>query len=103
MSDPSKIRAIVKDGYTEVRVLMAHEMESGQRHDASGKLVPAWYIHQVEASLNGRPLLKALWGPAVSKNPFLSFRFQGGLPGDVLRVTWFDTRGDQRSDEIRLP
>lgn len=103
MTDPSKIRAIVKDGVTEVRVLMAHEMESGQRQDASGRLVPAWYICEVEAWHNGRPVLRAAWGPAVSKNPFLSFRFQGGTSGDVVRISWRDTRGLSRSDEIVLP
>ena len=41
MADPMRIRAQFKDGVTTVRVLMSHEMESGQRKDAAGKVIPA--------------------------------------------------------------
>lgn len=102
MTDPTKIRATVKDGVADVRVLMAHEMESGQRKDAAGKLVPAWHIVEVLATLNGRPVLKALWGPAISKNPFLSFRVRGASAGDTLVISWVDSRGNRRSDETRV-
>jgi sulfur-oxidizing protein SoxZ len=59
MADPMKIRAVVRNGVADVRVLMAHEMETGQRKDSSGKLVPAWYISEVSAALNGKQVLKA--------------------------------------------
>ena len=70
MADPMRIRAQVAGDKATVRVLMAHEMESGQRKDAAGKLVPAWHIAEVTATHNGKPVLTAEWGPAVSKNPF---------------------------------
>ena len=44
-------------------------------------------------------MLSAQWGPAVAKNPFLSFRFKGGAKGDKIVVHWVDSRGDQRTDE----
>ena len=69
MADPMKIRASLRDGVVDVRVLMAHEMETGQRKDASGALVPAWFITEVTATHNGTPVLKVQWGPAISKNP----------------------------------
>lgn len=102
MTDPSRIRATVKDGVAEVRVLMAHEMESGQRKDTAGKLVPAWHITEVTATLNGRPVLRAYWGPAISKNPYLQFRVRGAKPGDRISVSWVDTRGDKRTDEVAV-
>jgi sulfur-oxidizing protein SoxZ len=102
MADPMKIRATVKDGGADVRVLMAHEMESGQRRDAAGKLVPAWHITEVVAALNGKPVLKALWGPAISKSPFLGFRIRGAQAGDVVTISWVDNRGDKRSDEVKV-
>ena len=77
MADPMKIRAVVRNGVADVRVLMAHEMETGQRKDSSGKLVPAWYISEVSATLNGKEVLKAHWGPAISKNPYLQFKVKG--------------------------
>ena len=78
MPDPSRIRANVVGDSTEVKVLMNHEMETGQRKDAKGQTIPAWFIQNVTATYNGRTVLSAEWGPAVSKNPFLSFRFAGG-------------------------
>ena len=83
----------------DVRVLMAHEMETGQRRDAAGKMVPAWFIQSVTATCNGKTVLSAQWGPAVSKNPFLSFRFSGAKAGDKVIVTWTDNKGDKRTDE----
>ncbi len=102
MADPMKIRATAKDGVVDVRVLMAHEMESGQRKDAAGKLIPAWHISEVTAALNGTPVLKAYWGPAISKNPYLSFKVKGAKAGDKISVSWVDNKGDKRTDEATV-
>jgi sulfur-oxidizing protein SoxZ len=99
MAEPMKIRAQANGGRAVVRVLMAHEMESGQRKDANGRTIPAWFIQEVQVSLNGRPVLSAQWGPAVSKTPFLQFQLRGAKPGDRVGVVWVDNRGDRRSDE----
>jgi sulfur-oxidizing protein SoxZ len=77
-------------------------MESGQRKDAAGNTVPAWFIQEVTASLNGKVVLTADWGPAVSKNPFLQFTVKGAKAGDKLAVTWKDTKGDTRTDEATV-
>lgn len=99
MAAPIRIRASMQADKVVVRVLMTHEMESGQRRDADGKTVPAYYIREVSARHNGRPVLAAQWGPAVSKNPYLQFSFVGGKPGDRIAVTWIDNRGETRTDE----
>lgn len=99
MSDPMRIRAQVQGDKTTVRVLVGHEMESGQRKDAAGKIVPAWFIQEISASWNGRTVMSAQWGTAVSKNPFMQFSFKGGKAGDKVVVSWIDNRGDKRSDE----
>ena len=99
MADPMRIRAQAKDGVATVRVLMSHEMESGQRKDSAGKLIPAWHITDVTAALNGTPVLTAEWGSAVSKNPFLQFGIKGAKAGDKIAVTWKDNKGDTRTDE----
>lgn len=85
-----------------VRLLMSHEMESGQRKDADGKVVPAHFIREVTARHNGKTVLSAQWGPAVSKNPFVQFTFAGGKPGDRLQVSWVDSKGDSRTDEATI-
>ena len=102
MAEPTKIRANVAGDSTEVKVLMNHEMETGQRKDAQGKTVPAWFIQNVTAAWNGKTVLSAQWGPAISKNPFLSFRFKGGAKGDKVKVTWVDNKGETRTDEATI-
>ncbi len=102
MADPMKIRASVLGDKVVVKVLMAHEMETGQRKDSAGKTVPAWFIQNVTATHNGKTVLSAQWGPAVSKNPFLEFRFTGGKAGEKVVVTWTDNKGDKRSDEATI-
>lgn len=102
MGSPMKIRATTKDGVTEVKALMSHPMETGQRKDADGQTVPAHFINEVTAMHNDKVLLSAQWGPAVSQNPFLHFRFNGGAPGDKVIVSWKDNKGDSRADEVTL-
>ena len=94
-----KIRASVVGDSTEIKVLMSHEMETGQRKDAKGQVIPAWFIQNVMVVWNDRTVLSAQWGTAVAKNPFLSFKFKGGAKGDKVTITWMDNRGDKRTDE----
>jgi sulfur-oxidizing protein SoxZ len=97
-----RIRAQAQGGNAVVRVLMAHEMETGQRKDSAGKTIPAWHISDVTASLNGKQVLSAEWGPAVAKNPFLQFTIKGAKVGDKIAVTWKDNKGDTRTDEAAV-
>jgi len=97
-----RIRAQATGDKATVRVLMAHEMESGQRKDSAGNLVPAWFINEVSATHNGKVVMTAEWGPAVSKNPFLQFTIKGAKAGDKVGVTWKDSKGDSRSDEATV-
>jgi sulfur-oxidizing protein SoxZ len=102
MADPMRIRAQAAGDKATVRVLMSHEMESGQRRDGAGKLVPAWHITDVTASHNGKVVLTAEWGPAVSKNPFLQFVVKGAKAGDKISINWKDNKGDSRTDEATV-
>ena len=102
MADPMRIRAQAQGDKAVVRVLMGHDMETGQRKDSAGKAVPAWFIQEVNASHNGTPVFSALWGPAVSKNPFVLFTIKGAKAGDKIVVNWVDNRGDKRSDEATV-
>ncbi len=99
MADPMRVRAQAQGDKTTVRVLMSHEMETGQRKDSAGKTIPAWYITDVTAQHNGKTVLNALWGPSISKNPFLQFVLKGAKPGDKVTITWTDNKGDKRTDE----
>jgi sulfur-oxidizing protein SoxZ len=99
MPEAMRIRATIQGDQAIVRVLMSHEMESGQRKDAAGNTVPAHYIQSVVATHNGRPVFRAEWGPAVSKNPYLQFQFGGAKAGDRIQITWVDSKGEVRTDD----
>lgn len=99
MSDPMRIRAVETGGITEVKILMKHDMETGLRKDESGAVIPAHFIQQIKIAHNGKEVVSAQFGIAVSKDPFVSFRFKGAAKGDKLQVTWIDNLSDKRSDE----
>lgn len=99
MADPMRIRASLAGDTVEVKVLMRHDMETGQRKDASGKVVPAHYIKTLVAKVKDKVVLDANFGPSVSKDPFLAFKFKGAAKGDKVSVTWVDSKGDTRTDE----
>ena len=102
MADPMRIRAQMSGDKATVRVLMSHEMETGQRRDSAGKTIPAWFIQEVTAQHNGKPVMRAEWGPSVAKNPFLQFSVKGAKAGDKISVTWVDNKGEKRTDEATV-
>ena len=102
MADPMRIRATEKDGEIDVKVLMKHDMESGQRKDAAGAVIPAWHITNLVATVNGKQVFSAQFGPAISKDPFLNFKFKGAAKGDEVVVSWEDTKGDKRTDKGKI-
>ena len=102
MGNPMKIRAASKDGVTEVKVLVSHEMETGQRKDAAGAIVPARFITELVAKHGDKVVLTSDFGPSVSKNPYLAFKFKGGAKGEKVTVTWKDNKGDSRTDEAAI-
>jgi sulfur-oxidizing protein SoxZ len=97
-----RIRAQASGGNAVIRVLMSHEMETGQRRDSAGQLVPAWHIQEVTATHNGKTVMTAQWGPAVAKNPYLQFTVKGAKAGDKVAVSWKDNRGNSRTDEATV-
>ena len=99
MAGPMRVRATEEGGLTTVRVLMAHPMETGMRRGSDGSPIAAHYITNVEATHNGRTVLSGVWGPAVSQNPFLAFKFRGAAKGQRVAVRWTDNRGGTRTEE----
>lgn len=98
MPGPMKMRATSQGGVTEIRVLMAHPMETGQRKVA-GKVVPAHFIQNLTVKLNGRTVVEGQISQAVSRNPVFSFRVKGGNKGDKVEVSWLDNHGETNKTE----
>ena len=82
MADPMRIRAQAAGDKATVRVL--------------------WFIQEVTATHNGKPVPSAQWGPSVSKNPFMQFNVKGAKAGDKIAVTWTDNKNDKRTDEATV-
>ena len=102
MADPMKIRATVKGDIADVRVLMVHPMETGQRKDTSGKLLPLHFIQEVSVSVNGKVVLEGQISQAVSRNPVFSFRLKGVKAGDKLEIAWLDNRGERNRTDTAI-
>lgn len=100
MSDPIKIRATQQGDITEIRILMQHPMETGQRKDpANGQTVPVHFIQTFIISVNGKPLIDGQLNTSVSKNPLFAFKARGLKGGDKISVSWMDSKGATRTDE----
>jgi sulfur-oxidizing protein SoxZ len=102
MADPMKIRAVLKGDTVDVRVLMNHPMETGQRKDGGGNLIPLHFIQEITVRLNGKTVIESQISQAVSRNPVFSFRVQGAKAGDKLQISWLDNKGDRNSSETVL-
>tara|TARA_Y100001935_G_C17283762_1_gene499092 strand:+ start:18 stop:329 length:312 start_codon:yes stop_codon:yes gene_type:complete len=96
-----KIRAKAKNGVTTVKALMNHPMETGLRKK-KGKLIPAHFIQEVIATSGGKTVMTAHWSGAVSKNPYISFKFNGGNKGDSLKIAWTDNKGGADSAVTKI-
>ncbi len=93
MAKSIKIRAKEAKGIVTLKALMNHPMETGLRKDKkTGKAIPAHFIQEVIVKANDNIVMEALWGGAVSKNPYLSFKYRGNK-GDTITLSWLDNQG----------
>ena len=102
MADPMKIRAQLKGDVTEVKILMGHPMETGQRKDNAGNTVPANFIQLVSVEIAGKKIIEGEIGSSVSRNPVFGFKVKGYKAGDKVVVNWVDNKGDKRTDEAAI-
>ena len=102
MADPMKIRAQMKGDICDIKVLMSHPMETGQRKDGDGKLVAAHFIQTMTVAVNGKTVISGSTGTAVSRNPVFAFKVKGAKAGDKVAVHWADNKGEQRTDEATV-
>ncbi len=101
MADPMKIRATMSGDVCEIKVLMSHPMETGQRKE-NDKIVPAHFIQTFTIAVNGKTVIDAGCGTSVSRNPVFGFKVKGPKSGDKVTVNWADNLGDKRTDEATV-
>jgi sulfur-oxidizing protein SoxZ len=76
----------------EVKLLISHPMESGQRKDESGQTVPRNIIHAFRCTYNGAEVLNLDLNPAIAANPYLAFSLRAEKSGTV-EMSWVDDEG----------
>ena len=94
MADAMKMRVTMEGNVADVKVLIQHPMDTGLVKDSkTDKLIPAHFVNQFVATLNGKTVLDSQWGGGISKNPFIGFRIKGAKPGDKVAVSAVDNLG----------
>ena len=102
-SNTIRPRAWVDGDIASLKMLLTHPMETGLRKDKkTGEIIPGHYIETVKVEINGKLVLDALLGPAVSKNPFIQCKFKGAKSGDAMKITWTDNMGDSDTNEVSI-
>ena len=81
-----------KGDLVEVKALVAHDMESGQRKDKDGNVLPRKILNKFVCTVNGKEVFSADLEPAIAANPYLVFRFRAEESGAVV-LTWTDDDG----------
>ena len=85
----------------EIKTLISHVMETGQRKDATGRVIPRDIINAFTASFAGREFFKATLHPGTSANPYIHFTLRVPGPGD-LEFTWVDDAGARITEKMKL-
>ena len=99
---PMRMRAALGAGFTDVRVLMSHPMETGQRKGADGKIIPLHFIQNLTVKVNGKTVIEGQTSQAVARNPVFSFRLKGGQKGDKIEASWLDNQGETNKTEAAV-
>lgn len=90
-----------KGEIVEVKALVSHVMESGQRKDSKGETIPRKILNKFVATVNGKEVFSADFEPAISANPYIQFKFRATESGPVV-LTWTDDDGSKIVGEDKI-
>jgi len=76
----------------EIKTLLPHVMESGQRKDKDGKVIPRRIINRFACEFNGKPVFAVDLEPAIAANPYMQFHAKVEESG-TFRFSWTDDDG----------
>lgn len=96
------IRTRMADEVTYIDMRVSHPMENGSRKDAAGVVIPSWYLTNMDLYHNDVRVGALELGPLVSRNPAISVVLNGGVEGDLVKVTWIDNRGEIGERSVKL-
>ncbi|MDJ1009688.1 MAG: thiosulfate oxidation carrier complex protein SoxZ [Paracoccaceae bacterium] len=84
-----------------IKALISHPMESGQRRDRDGALIPRKIINRFDCTFNGDPVLSCAIDPAISANPFFEFNAKVDVSG-TFAFKWVDDDGSVYEDAAEI-
>jgi sulfur-oxidizing protein SoxZ len=96
LPDSAKVGEVI-----EVKTLIQHVMETGQRKDASGKTVPRQILNAFSAKFAGKDIFSAELQPGISANPYISFFMKVPGPGE-FEFTWVEDGGQKVTEKLKL-
>ena len=85
-------QSVKKGEVFEVKTLITHVMESGQRRDANNQVIPRKILNKFTCNYNGKEVVRIEMAPAIAANPYLAF-FITATDTGVLEFTWTDDDG----------
>jgi sulfur-oxidizing protein SoxZ len=81
-----------------IKTLISHKMESGQRKDKEGKVIPREIINKFSCEFNGKPVFSCDIEPAISANPYFEFNAKV-MESGTFKFTWVDDTGEVYAHE----
>lgn len=87
-------KAAAKGEIIEIKSLISHPMESGQRKGKDGNLIPRQIINKLIVTFNGKEFFSSDWAPAVAANPYMAF-FMRAEESGTMEFTWIDDDGSK--------
>lgn len=96
LPDSAKVGEVI-----EIKTLVAHVMETGQRRDRDGKPIPRNIINSFEAKFAGKTVFSAKLHPGISANPYFAFFMKVPGPGE-FEFVWLDDAGAKISEKAKL-
>lgn len=85
----------------EIKTLATHIMETGNRKDAAGNVIPRDIIHTFNASFEGQEVFSATLGSGIAANPYIAFFMRVPGPG-TLTLTWLDDAGTTTVEQVPI-
>lgn len=96
LPDSAKVGEVI-----EIKTLISHLMETGQRKDQDGKVIPRMIINSFTVTYAGKQVFSAELQPGTSANPYIAFFMKVPGPGE-FEFTWVDDSGDKGVEKLKL-
>ncbi|MGA6934487.1 MAG: thiosulfate oxidation carrier complex protein SoxZ [Pseudolabrys sp.] len=85
----------------EIKTLLPHVMESGQRKDKDGNPIPRKIINKFACEFNGKPVFSVNLDPAIAANPYMQFNAKVE-ESVTFKFAWTDDDGTITTAEEKI-